>query len=105
MEQILYHFYNKDVRKVVIHMKHPIKLILVLLTITMLSALFVTKDIIYEGYSMYRTAVREERTVKFTRIAGNLSQSIVLCERAEIPAWTCNEQCLFLTAIAYKKEV
>jgi len=29
----------------------------------------------------------------------------VLCERAEIPAWTCNEQCLFLTAIAYKKEV
>lgn len=32
------------------------------------------------------------------------SQSIVLCERAEIPAWTCNEQCLFLTAIAYKKE-
>lgn len=60
MEQILYHFYNKGVRKVVIHMKHPIKLILVLLTITMLSALFVTKDIIYEGYSMYRTAVREE---------------------------------------------
>ena len=27
-----------------------------------------------------KTAVREERTVKFTRIAGNLSQSIVLCE-------------------------
>ena len=52
-----------------------------------------------------KTAVREERTVEFTRIAGKLSQSIVLCERAEIPAWTCNEQCLFLTAIAYKKEV